>query len=321
MKKILSIDGGGIRGIIPAIILSEIESRTKNPISKSFDLIAGTSTGGIIALGLVKPDLEGKPEHTAVDLVELYEKRGNEIFYQSLFRKINNLGNLLDEKYPSENIERILHHYFKKTYLSESLTDVLITAYEIERRDTFFFKSSRARQAKNRNYLMRDAARATSAAPTYFEPKKIPTEDLAEYYALVDGGVFANNPAMCAYVEAKTMFPQEKDFLVVSLGTGEVTKPIYYQNAKNWGVAQWAEPILNVVMDGVNDAVDYQLKMILPTHHERKYFRFQVQLDEGCDEMDNTNATYMRALKLYAEGLIKEQTDTLDVLCKLLNDR
>jgi uncharacterized protein len=315
--KILSIDGGGIRGIIPSIILSEIELRTRRPIARLFDLIAGTSTGGIIALGLTKPDHEGKPEHKASDLVRLYEDEGPKIFYQSIFRKINNLGGLLDEKYPSANVEKVLEHYFKNSYLSDALTDVLITAYEIERRDTFFFKSKKAQHNKLRNFLMKDVARATSAAPTYFEPKKIPTEDLAEYYALIDGGIFANNPAMCAYVEAKTMYPHEGDFLLVSLGTGELTKPIYYQDAKNWGLAKWAQPILNVVLDGVNDAVDYQLRMLLKDE-KRKYYRFQVHLDEGSDAMDNTSPIYLRALKLYAEGLIREQSETIDNLCEQL---
>ncbi len=319
MKKILSIDGGGIRGLIPATVLNEIEIRTKKPIASLFDLIAGTSTGGIIALGLVKPSHDGQPEYTAADLVNLYEKKGPVIFHQGLLRTINNFGNLLDSKYADTSLERILLHFFKNTLISQSLTDILITAYELERRDTFFFKSNKAKKQKNRDFLMRDAARATSAAPTYFEPEKIPTEDLTHYYALIDGGVFANNPTMCAYVEARNMFPEEKDFLIVSLGTGQVTKPIYYEKAKDWGVAKWAQPILNVVFDGINDAVDYQLRMLLPTVENKKsYFRFQVQLDEGSDAMDNTDPKYIRALKLYAESLIKDQNDSLDSLCKQL---
>ncbi len=318
MKKILSIDGGGIRGIIPATILAEIEKQTGKPVASMFDLIAGTSTGGIIALGLTKPDNRGKPEHSAESLVRLYENEGNRIFHQSFLRMIDKLGSLLDEKYPNTNIEPVLRRYFKDTWLSEAITNVLITAYEIERRDTFFFKSTKAKHDKGRNFLMRDAARATSAAPTYFEPKKIPTADLSDYYALVDGGVFANNPAMCAYVEAKNMFPNDDEFLVVSLGTGEMTKPIFYDNARHWGLIQWARPVLNVVLDGVNDAVDYQLLQLLPITDKRLYYRFQIQLDEGEDSLDNTNPQYIRTLKLYAENLIKDNQEMLFKLCEAL---
>ncbi len=320
MKKILSIDGGGIRGIIPAIILSEIETRTGKPVSDLFDLIAGTSTGGVLALGVTKPDHNGKPEYKASDIARLYEEDGPAIFYQSLLRKINNLGSLLDEKYPSRNIEKVLSRYFKNTYLHEALTDVLITGYEIERRSAFFFKSRKAKKEKCCNFLMKDIARATSAAPTYFEPEKIPTEDLSEYFALIDGGVIANNPALCAYVEAIRMFPDEKDFLLVSLGTGELTSPIYYKDAKNWGVAKWARPILDVVLSGASDTVNYQLKMLLPTeNHSRKYYRFQVRLDEASDNMDNASYLNIRSLKLYAENLIKDQSETLNILCEQLD--
>ncbi len=319
MIKILSIDGGGIRGIIPALLLAEIEERTKKPVAKLFDLIAGTSTGGIIALGLTKPDSTGKPEYSAQDMVKLYQEKGKFIFHQSIWRKINNLDSLLDEKYSSKGLETILNHYFKKTYLNESLTNTLITAYEIERRAAFFFKSSHAKTNKRRNFLMKDIARATSAAPTYFEPEKIPTEELTEYYALIDGGIFANNPAMCAYVEAITMFPDEKEFLVVSLGTGEVTRPIYYKNAKNWGIASWARPIFNTVSSGVSDTVDYQLRHVLPPKSgNRQYYRFQIRLDEGSEAMDNVDRDNLRSLKLYAESLIKDHSDTLNILCEQL---
>jgi uncharacterized protein len=317
--KILSIDGGGIRGIIPAILLAEIEDRTKRPISHLFDLIAGTSTGGVLALGVTKPNHEGKPEYKAEDIVKLYEDYGPIIFHQSFLRKINNLGSLLDEKYSSRNIEKVLNHYFKNTYLNEAVTEVLITGYEIERRAAYFFKSKYAKKDKQRNFLMKDVARATSAAPTYFEPEKIPTEDLAEYFALIDGGVFAGNPAMCAYVEAIKMFPDEKEFLVVSLGTGELTRPIYYDQAKNWGIARWARPILDVVLSGISDTVDYQLKKLLPSEDDlRKYYRFQVRLDDASDNMDNVTPKNLRALKLYGENLIKDHSDTLNILCNQL---
>lgn len=319
MKKILSIDGGGIRGIIPATILTEIEARTQKPISQLFDLIAGTSTGGILALGLTKPNIDGKPAYSAEDLARLYEDKGEIIFHQPLWHKITTLNNLIDEKYPAAGINKVLEEYFKKTYLKDALTEVLITSYEIERRDSFFFKSTKAKINPKRNFLMQHVARATSAAPTYFEPEKIPTEDLAEYYALVDGGVFANNPAMCAYVEAKTMFPEENDFLLVSLGTGELTKPIYFDQAKMWGIANWARPLLGVVFDGVCDTVDYQLQQLLPTDESRRrYYRFQIMLDKDNESMDNVNRINLRALKLYGEGIIRDQNDALTELCKQL---
>jgi uncharacterized protein len=323
MRKILSIDGGGIRGIIPALILAEIEKRTKKPISEMFDIIAGTSTGGIIALGLTKPNSKGKPAYKAKDLVKLYETEGQNIFFQPIWIKLFDLLGLFNAKYPSAGIETVLKHYFKDTHLKHALTNVVIPSYDIEHRDAFFFKSHKAQFDPARNFLMRDVARATSAAPTYFQPKKLFIPTTTDYQAAIDGGVFANNPAMCAYVEAQKLYPQEKDFLIVSLGTGTFTKPLYYNDVKTWGLAKWAKPILDTVFDGVSDTVDYQLRTLLPLSNEgkRKYYRFQVRLDEENDAMDNVTEINLRTLKLLAENEIRDQEEILNVLCKNLTSK
>jgi uncharacterized protein len=320
VKKILSIDGGGIRGVIPARILAEIEKRTNKRISELFDLIAGTSTGGIIGLALTKPDRYGKAEYEARNLIELYERNGHLIFSRSLWKKFRSVGNLIDEKYPANHIEEILDDYFGDTKLKDSLTNVLITSYEIERRYPFFFKSHKAKNNELRDFLMKEAARATSAAPTYFEPYKIKTDDPSVgYYALIDGGVYANNPAMCAYVEAQTMF-KEDNFLMLSIGTGDMIKRLPYSHAKNWGLIQWAQPILNVVFDGVSDTVDYQLAQLLGHNHkgQRRYYRFQGKLQKQNENMDKATDMNIRELLLLADDIIKENNVEIDELCKQL---
>ena len=316
--RVLSIDGGGIRGIIPAMILAEIEKRTHKPISELFHLIAGTSTGGILALGLVKPDAHGKPAYSAQQAIALYDREGARVFSRSIWHRLHAVGSIAEEKYPADGIEAVLDEYFGDARLKDALTDVFITAYEIERRFPFLFKSRKARKDPIYNFPLKQAARATSAAPTYFEPLKLEAEagDTAEYYALVDGGVYANNPALCAYVEAKTMFPEADDFLVVSLGTGEMTRPLPYDQARAWGLIQWAQPILNVVFDGVSDTVDYQLKQLLPKKKgAQRYYRFQVRLDEGNDDLDDASRTNIRVLKLLAEAIIRDNREALGTLC------
>jgi uncharacterized protein len=317
--RVLSIDGGGMRGLIPAMVLAEIEERTGKPICQLFDLVAGTSTGGILALGLTKPDGDHKPAYTAADLTELYNREGKRIFSRSPWDRFRALENLLEEKYPSGGIDEVLGEYFGDVQLSEALTNVLLTSYEIERRIAFLFKSHRAKEDDKNDFPMRLAARATAAAPTYFEPVRIPVAGPEEYYALVDGGVYANNPGMCAYVEARNLFSDRDDFLLVSLGTGTLTRPIPYDEAKDWGLARWAQPILDVVFDGVSDTVDYQLQQLCrKQEHVERYFRFQVQLDEGSDDMDDASKTNLRALRLLAEGLIREREKELDDLCEQL---
>jgi patatin-like phospholipase/acyl hydrolase len=318
--KILSIDGGGIRGIIPAMVLAEIERIADKPISAMFDLIAGSSTGGIIALALVKPGNDGNPKYRAQDTIKIYEKEGKEIFSRTFLHKVKSLGSLTDQKYPALGIESVLQSYFNETMLSEALTDVMITTYDIERRKPFFFKSHYAKDPKRAGYdfLMKKAARSTSAAPTYFEPAKIDIGGLEDYYALIDGGIVANNPAMCAYVEARTMFPDNKpeDFFLLSLGTGSVTRRLPYEEAQGWGLAGWAKPILSAVYDGVSQSVDYQLKQLLSN---QRYYRLQAKLDEENDDMDDASSKNIKDLKILAEHLIYEKKETINIICNYIS--
>jgi patatin-like phospholipase/acyl hydrolase len=122
---------------------------------------------------------------------------------------------------------------------------------------------------------VRKVARATSAAPTYFEPAKVEANGQVDYYALVDGGVFANNPAMCAYGEAREILEardsvssSEPDLLVVSLGTGQLTDPLSCEAAAGWDLLWWARPLVDVVLDSGSDMVDYQLRALLSRNDE-----------------------------------------------------
>lgn len=320
MQKVLSIDGGGIRGIIPSMVLAEIESRTGKRIAEMFDLVAGTSTGGILALGLTKPGQGSMPEYSAKKLIELYETEGGKIFFIPAWHRIHSAGGLAEEKYPATGIEEVAKRYFGDVRLAQAHKEVLVTAYEIEKRGPWFFKRRKALDPNEGfNPFMRDVARATSAAPTYFEPLQLKVGSMGNR-AFIDGGVHSNNPAMCAYVEARKIHPEENDFLVVSLGTGELTRNMPYEEVKGWGLALWAQPILNVVFDGVADTVDYQLRELLSTEEgeARRYYRFQTVLDIGKDDMDDASATNIAALKTKAQEIIDENDAALEALCAQL---
>ena len=320
LVKILSIDGGGIRGIIPAMLLAHIETTAGRPIAQLFDLVAGTSTGGILALGLTIPKTAATPLHSARQLVDLYEKQGRQIFSRSLWRRFVSCDNLMHEKYSASGIEAVLTGYFGDSRLRDAATDVLVTSYEIGRSFPFFFKSSNARRRPDYDFPARYVARATSAAPTYFAPMKLPSGTNSDYYTLIDGGVFANNPAACALVEARTTHPEAGDFLVVSLGTGALNRSLTYSATKDWGIAKWAVPLLSIVFDGVSSTVDYQLRQLLPDQSTdcRRYYRFQTTLDGQNHSLDNTSSANITALKGLANELIDKEADNLAKLAKKL---
>lgn len=314
MRNILSIDGGGIRGIIPAMVLKEIENRTGKRIADLFDVIAGTSTGGLIALGLACPGEGSSPRFTAEDLVGVYENEGKRIFPQEFFGRLRQLR---DEKYSAEGLEEVLMETFAAARLKDALIGVIVPAYDIERRQALFFRSQQAKDKPGtHDFFMREVARATSAAPTYFEPLRLPAEGSRDEYTLVDGGVFANNPGMCAFVDADAGEARAENTLVVSLGTGVLTRPLPYGEARHWGLAGWGRRILDVVFDGVSDTVDYQLARIL----QERYYRFQTDLDEDQDELDDTSPANIQTLKDEALKLIEDHGDDIDGVCSKLTE-
>lgn len=327
--RILSIDGGGIRGIIPGLVLKYIEDRTQKSISELFHMVSGTSTGGILACTLTAPVHNGKPRKCS-EIVDLYRKRGKDIFEKSFWKGFGSLGGMVDEKYNAENLEKVLMDYLGTTRLSDISQDLLVTSYDLHKRKPSFFKSWKARgeqlapgeTAAERDFYLHEVARATSAAPTYFEPAYF--EKDGETLPLVDGGVFANNPAMCSLASARKLYPNRSRFLIVSLGTGETQRTIPYEDAKDWGLIGWARPLLYILFDGVSDAVHYQLSQ---EFKRQDYFRFQTDLsndfdDENApnDDMDDARPENIRKLEGVAEALIRRERENLNRLVNQLKN-
>src|SRR4030095_12766106 len=178
MKKIriLSVDGGGIRGIIPGTILAELEeilqrrSKTGRKLGEYFDLVAGTSTGGILSCIYLMPGDDGKAKYSAQDAVDLYIKNGEAIFDRTPAQKNSSVGGILHQTYSQEPLYELLTTYFGDATLDKLIRPSLITAYDITDRCAIFFTSADARTDAIYNFYVRDVARATSAAPTYFSP-------------------------------------------------------------------------------------------------------------------------------------------------------
>ncbi len=320
MYRILAIDGGGIRGVIPAVVLAEIERRIGKPLHQAFDLIAGTSIGGIIAVGLAGPS--PKRSGTALsaqDLVDLLTDHGGEIFERSFWDGLTNPAGVFDELYSADNLERVVGDFAGDARLNDVLTELLVTSFEIEKHEPYLFKSSKA-AAPERNHFLRDVARATSAAPTYFEPAVVRTVDGQTRRVLIDGGVFANNPALCGYTEARKKKQPPDDIVIVSIGTGITTRSIPYEKAKDWGKAGWAVPMIGVFMDGAADAVHHHLLQLLPGPGEsgQRYFRFNIALTEALDDLDAAHAANISALKREAERILDRQGPELDEVVRLL---
>jgi uncharacterized protein len=309
--KILSIDGGGIRGIVPAMILSALQQRIGKDLAQVFDLIAGTSTGGIIALGIGTAANNGKP-YSPDELLNMYVENGPAIFKKNLLTPAHEV---LLPKYSPDALQTTLVEFFEKTLFSTALTPLLISSYDLQGEQPFFFKSHFIAAWPNYDWEIVSIARSTSAAPTYFPPYHLTKGK--EDYALVDGGVFVNNPAMAAYAEARNLYPDATKFTVLSVGTGDRQDAISYAAAKEWGLVGWAKQIVPVLMDSVSEAVDYELAAILGAD----YTRLQVpHLQAAEGDMDNVTPDNIHNLQELAREYVAspEVSTTLDKLALIL---
>jgi uncharacterized protein len=319
--RILSIDGGGIRGIIPAMVLDilekKLQAKKNNPnvrLADYFDFVAGTSTGGIITCALLAPNLakgEDTPSsrYSANDILNLYLDNGATIFKGSFANRLLKDIPLLDEKYQSDGIEGVLAHYFEDLKLSQLLKPCLVTSYNTERREAHFFTQQKAiSEGDGRDFWLKDVCRATSAAPTYFEPAYI--KSLANiHFSLVDGGIFANNPTMCALAEVRKMnsvspksplkAPKIEDVFLVSLGTGSVKTPYMYDKIKDKPSLLMIPAIIDMMMSGVSETTDYQIrKMFEGRLVKDQYTRIEVpSLTNEEAEMDNASDKNLESLK------------------------
>jgi uncharacterized protein len=290
--KALAIDGGGIRGLIPALVLAEIERRTGRRMATMLDLIAGTSTGAILACALAHPD--PKP---AEEIADIYVTDGPKIFDRTSLKAITSGAGFLDERYDDKGLVSSLQTHLGTARLADATVLTMITTYDLQTRATLLLRSDRD------DISMVDAAHGSSAAPTYFEPLHLGDR------TLVDGGVAAVNPALYAYAEGAA-----RPDLLLSLGTGELTRPLPYDKVKDWGKVAWAPVIVDVVFDAGSDAVEMQLDALMGDG----YIRLQTRLEEASDDLDDASKGSLAALQREAERLIAAHDADIDRACALL---
>ncbi len=334
MIKVLCVDGGGMRGLVPALVLQNLAGRLRERgidagFHRLFDLMAGTSTGGLIALALSLPAEDPRrpgafldsPALSVDDVVSLYEKRGRDIFPRSVFHQLRKLEQAFREKYGSGQIRELFEGMFGGATLKHSLCHLLIPSYDIERETVFLFKHRPARKERTRsdpNFLLRDVALATTAAPTYFEPARVTPVDGGDARFLLDGGIYASNPAMCAYIEAKKTFPKADRFLIFSLGTGTYDEGFSHRDMRNWGYLDWVSPgkgvpLFRTMAGAQSECVEYQLRKLPGV----TFVRLNGPLEERC-ELDDAAPRAMRVLRRAAERIVAENDGILDRMCRLL---
>jgi uncharacterized protein len=312
--RVLAIDGGGIRGLLPGVLLAELERLTGRPTYELFDLIAGSSAGGLVAAALCVPGENGGARWTANEVTGLFEREGARIFSRSLRRSLRTRFGFSRPRYSDRVLNEVLTNYCGTVRLKDAATGLMICSYDVERRRPIRFTSWQAQESDGHDRALWQVARATIAAPTYFEPMRLTPPGSHAPGSLIDGGIVAHNPALLAAIEGATMRPQEP-VRIVSLGTGELNKRLRWEDASTWGSVRWARPMIDMFFDASSAIVQEQLTRMLGDRNHR----FQIPLT-GCTEaMDDASPRNLAALRRNAELLIEQRHDELRALADALH--
>jgi patatin-like phospholipase/acyl hydrolase len=340
--RVLSLDGGGVRGLISSGVLIALEREIRNrsglpKVADAFDMIVGTSIGGILALGLASPAVgyaggTARPA-TARHIRHMLQDYLPRVFGTRRDRIISTLGHAVATKYANGTRQRLLKELFQSLRLEDALLPCCVTAYDTQRRQPTILRSygvapiGRAPKQPVRPipFSMADAAFATSAAPTYFPPALIRELEPAgpglerRTFSLVDGGLFANNPALIAYTEAKKVFPWAARFVIASLGTGISDTPYRHDDIRRWGFVDWVSPhhnvpLLAMMMDGQSDSAVEMLENL----DRVGLFRFDIDVEHAHTRMDDASPANVEYLTALGDRLAEREGEKLAALAEEL---
>jgi hypothetical protein len=298
--NILSIDGGGVCGILPALLLSEIKYRTHRPISHLFNMIAGASTGGIIAAGLSLPSWkilydsmknpyyefsDLKPKYSASDLLDIYQNQSKDWFNTTNY---NNPWSLFKPKYTNKNRSSLFSEYFGRIRLNQALTELVIPAVnENNLTQTHLFTRHDNRSDDSKEDTFFDTLMATTAAPTFFPPYEIKGRGL-----FLDGALHFTNPTMAAYEKAIQYNASKEKISILSLGTGSCIPDPLNPDLLCRGRLFWGRNLHKIILPQQKGNTDNLMYGLL----ENRYQRWQVWLEEPISLDDYKSIPYILKL-------------------------
>jgi patatin-like phospholipase/acyl hydrolase len=305
--RVLSLDGGGMRGIVPATFLEKLEELSGRRISDLFDVCVGTSTGSILSVGLNVPGENSKARYSASDFVDMYTNLGATIFHEdrSLLKVLDGVTR---PTYDPSGYEKVLHDYFGDTAMSELICEVAVPSIELQDMKMHVFSKSKAHKDSGQDFFVRQVIRAATAAPTFFPAADVVSIDSSTKGTFVDAGLSTNNPGLLAFAETK-LIHAERPCIFVSMGTGAITKPIDAMRARNWGEVEWLTAIFNLQGDAQSSYTDSTLRL---------YHRFQVDLHQLPFEMDDTGKEHLAELCQAAQKYIQQNINEIDSLVSAL---
>lgn len=309
-KNILSVDGGGVRAIIPTGILNEISRRTGLAVHEIFEGFAGTSTGALILNALLLPGDKNGAKYTPDDLYKHFDKELPAIFSETLIDELENGFDLLKPKYRPEPLESVVYRLAGEALFKDQIRDICVPSFDLlTARPVLFTRNETRTQAEKEALKVYDVVLASSAAPTYFPPHKMELNNTN--LTMVDGGIYANNPASWAISNCNE---GEEPFLL-SIGTGLPPYSFKMDCPYEEGMIGWAPKLENLLFSSMIAGTDELMKREL----KQNYVRIDIPIGMDHDQLDDASMENIQYLKNTVEEWIKSHDDILSELCKRLS--
>lgn len=336
--SVLVIDGGGVRGIVPARILEAIEARTGKPVAELFDMVGGVSTGAIVAAGLTvaDDDTPTKPKYTAENIKDFYFKQSPKIFPELRFKSLRQISS--SAAYDPRPLEEALLTYFGDKRVSDSLVSLMIPATDIKNFRPAWIASIKGQPDRSpecwSSMLLREAIRGATTAPTYFPAKYVHTTPhpdvpgVQHRHTLIDGGFFSGNAMRRLLTQARKVAPPDAEIVVVHIGTGMIGNSLSPEEwnklgplgmlSKSKGSVLMSLSINIGTLDMAQDLRDELGDRFISLNGN---IDFEDLVNHPSTSLDDASLKNMQQLESFADRIIADNGDDFDRLCRMLGDR
>jgi patatin-like phospholipase/acyl hydrolase len=292
MKRLLNIDGGGVRVYFPLLILDYIEQKTGKNILDLFDFYAGVSASSIILSGLLT-------KYSVKEFLKLFKELSKTIFYRSYYYIIKSGFGIFNSKYTDYYINQEFEIFFKDLKISDVKKPLTILSYDLIDSKPVYFDSY------GQNHNLWEVVRGSTAAPTYFPPYKL------ESYLLVDGGIVTNNMSELIFTKALSYYGIEEEFFQLSIGTGSYKPKI---NTPPSGILSWSGSIVDVFFNASSSFEMSELKKLSLIDNLKCFHRLEINLDNDIslddynsfDQMDLIYSKWLETNKEYLDKICDE---------------
>lgn len=307
--RILALDGGGIRGLISLEVLKYLEETTGKPTAELFDVIAGTSTGAIIATQLALADDQGKPKNSAADIIEIYDETVARVFQSPWYHPVLTLGGLLGPRYSNREKIALANELYADANFRDLLLPVMIPSYSVEKGDVHLFTNWSPDHAE---MFVAPLIAAATSGPTFFPAVEL--QGLPEGAgAYMDGALLDLDPSQQILLHALEEFP-DSEVVMVSIGTGRRNLGLSVQASERGGLMTWFKPLSLIAVDGRGELASIWLERYAKTQAGDgfTYYRFNTDLPAGGVSFDDTRPETVDQLRQLGKALTVTDKGKLD---------